>query len=330
MVERPTPLDLDPLRKRVPTTPEILALCREYGLGDLVNVCGRLGGLLNVNIKVETTAGLYVIRVMSGLATIEHLRYAERITTVLQNAGMPALTPLRNQEGEIYSTLEGRIVQVHPFAEGKEFSYKPEQAYACGHMLHRLHEALAEVEPGPTPKWSNYPSKETLEEGLSRLRVLSSVVPPEQIDEAHRLYEDISGRWEIVAKNLPVTVIHGDWHPWNQLYSDGEVSCILDFDFVQRAERMHDVAYALWAMLSDMTKWHMGESLLKGYGIMFPEELDALPTAIARASIFFVCTASFTENPMNELAVQLERQCPFIEWVLSGEGERTMRWMCRS
>ena len=47
-------------------------------------------------------------------------------------------------------------------------------------------------------------------------------------------------------------MIRGDWHPWNQLYSnDGTVKCIMDFDFIQRAERVHDVVYALWAILSN-------------------------------------------------------------------------------
>ena len=47
-------------------------------------------------------------------------------------------------------------------------------------------------------------------------------------------------------------MIHGDWHPWNQLYSnDRTVKCITDFDFIQGAERVHDIAYALWAILSN-------------------------------------------------------------------------------
>lgn len=46
--------------------------------------------------------------------------------------------------------------------------------------------------------------------------------------------------------------VNGDWHLWNQLYSnDGTVKCIMDFDFIQEAERVHDVAYALWAILSN-------------------------------------------------------------------------------
>jgi Ser/Thr protein kinase RdoA (MazF antagonist) len=47
--------------------------------------------------------------------------------------------------------------------------------------------------------------------------------------------------------------VNGDWHLWNQLYSnDGTVKCIMDFDFIQEAERVHDVAmlYGLYYQIN--------------------------------------------------------------------------------
>ena len=126
----------------------------------------------------------------------------------------------------------------------------------------------------------------------------------------------------IVLVQPRVTIVRNAEKAWN--FED-----LLRRPPVPPAERLHDVAYALWSLLSGEAR-ALGEHFLEGYGALEPDELDALPLAIARASVFFICTASFTENPVRELAVQLDRQGPFIDWALSADGERTIWEMYHS
>jgi len=53
-----------------------------------------------------------------------------------------------------------------------------------------------------------------------------------------------------------------------------------------------------------------------------------LSIAIVRASLFFICTASFTSNPIIEFRDQILKQEPFIDWVLS-KGKEAIKKMCK-
>ncbi|GEM_PF-5704711 len=307
-----------PFYKVTPSVEDVRYFCERYDIGELVTVHGGLGGFLNVNLKVETTTGLYAIKVLTGFATVEHIEFTRRVIAVLRDAGIPTLRPMETPSGRPYIRWNGRFVTVSPFAPGHAFRNRVRHARASGRMLRRFHDTLTNQECGPVPAWSDYPSQEILIEGLRRLRALN--IPADEIADAERLHEMVMSRWSAVCLDLPQTIIHGDWHPGNQLYLNGKVSCILDFDFIQCAERLHDVAYALWSLMPGNTSRSLSKAFLEGYGPLERIEQTELPLAIARAALFFVCSASFTLHPDEELRVQLARQGPLIEWLLSPSG----------
>jgi len=312
----------NPFHKMIPSHDELHRICERFGAGDLIAVHGGLGGCLNVNLKVETTVGLYAIRVLSGFATEEHIEFTLRAIGPLRDAGIPAIDPLKTPDGCPFVGWNDRLIMLTPFIAGNPFSSRVRQARASGEMLRRMHDALVDVEDGPRPGWSNYPSEEIMDEGLDRL--VGMRLPPRQIAEARRLHDLVMSRWRTVSRDLPMTIIHGDWHPGNQIFTDGRVTCILDFDFIQRAERLHDLGYALWSLLPENPSRSLSRAFLEGYGPLEEIEQAALPIAIARAALFFICTASFTSNPDDELEDQLGREGPLIEWLLSPPGRDTI------
>jgi len=319
----------DPLYRHIPSSNEIQAICNEFDMGDVFKIYGDLGGLFNVNLKIETNKGLYVIRIRSGIASKEHLDYQQSIMSILKSYGIPVLTLITTKDGRNYSYYKDRFVQINPYVKGNKFSNNLIQIFSSGKMLCKIHKALADVKAGPLPKWSNYPSNNILIEGLNKLKNMKDNLTKKEIRKADNLYKKVMNKWREIKIDLPETVIHGDWHPWNQLYSnDGTVKCIMDFDFIQRAERIHDVAYALWAILSNKDTYYLGEGFLQGYNELTYEEKNILPIAIARASLFFICTASFISNPVIELRDQVLKQEPFINWVLS-KGKEEIKKMCK-
>ena len=44
----------DPLYRHIPSSNEIQAICNEFDMGDVFKIYGDLGGLFNVNLKIET------------------------------------------------------------------------------------------------------------------------------------------------------------------------------------------------------------------------------------------------------------------------------------
>lgn len=320
------PID-SPFRKYFPSEDDIRCFCGQYGIGDLVSVDGSLGGFLNVNLKIKTTKGLYVLRILSGYATLEHILYVENVLQKLREAGVPALVPLVSGDGLPYSRLHDRFVMITPFVKGRTFQHRQKQARSSGAMLRRFHDALVGLGRGPTPAWSNYPSESVLMDGLNRLRKMRDI-SGEDLAHAEQLCATVMHKWHVLGNSLPETVIHGDWHLGNQLYTNGNVKCILDFDFVQWRERIHDVAYAVWSLLIQGESEHLVKALLSGYGSLVDTEVRALPLAIARAAVFFVCTASFTVHPSEELRTQLARESPLIEYLLSKEGAGDIQGLC--
>jgi Ser/Thr protein kinase RdoA (MazF antagonist) len=318
-----------PFQKRFPGEEDIRFFCDQYDIGDLVAVNGLLNGFLNANLKIRTTKGLYVVRILSGYGTVEHILYVERVIHALRKAGIPALVPLRTKEGVPFVRWQDRFVMVTPFVRGCAYRHQPRQAWASGAMLRKFHDTLAYMGRGPAPAWSNYPSGSILNEGLRRLQRIEDVSPSD-LAQAQKLYATVIQQWHTLQGPLPETVIHGDWHLGNQIFTNGDVKCILDFDFVQWAERIHDVAYAVWSLMAKGDSLHIAKAFLNGYGMLEDVEVRAIPVAIARAAVFFVCTASFTIRPAEELRVQLATESPIIEYVLSEEGAREVQSLCIS
>jgi len=312
--------DNDPLQRLYPDDTDLTKICEEFGLGDLICNHGDLGGLYNINLKIETNKGMYVFRVASGLASERHLRYSKQVIDVLHHANIPVLKPIVNEQGMNYTKYKDRFVQITPFIEASAFQTDTQFANASGRVLRKMHDTLLNVQTGPLPEWSNYPSSIILEEGMSLLKHVCRV-PRNQLSSAERFYNRVMNEWDKLCHDLPKTIIHGDWHMWNALYdTNGEVRAVLDFDFMQRAERIHDLAYMMWALLPNDSFPQLGSAFLQGYGELTDIEKRILPVAIARASVFFICTSSFNPVPTDELEWQLTRQGPYIEWLLSNEG----------
>jgi len=320
-------VDEHPLTRYRPTDEELQQVCAAYRIGALAMVHGELGGLFNVNLKFTTTAGGYVVRVHSGLTRLDHLTARRPLLAKLRARNIPVLMPLITAEGAGWMQLHGRFVEVTPFVSGTACQYTPPQVVAFGRMLRRFHDALRDESGAPNPYWSNYPSSGIVAEGLALLadQKKRGWHDAPLVGQVDYLYQRVMDRWGAEGPHGPTTIIHGDWHGENAIFHpDGGVQCILDFDGLQRAERLHDIAYFLWSVRLRPDHVSIGRNFLDGYGDLSPVERALLPTALARASVFFLCTASFTADPVRELALQWSAQKPYIQWLLSGDGQRSV------
>lgn len=162
-----------------------------------------------------------------------------------------------------------------------------------------------------------------MKQGLARLTRYGLT---SQYEVVVRLYTRIVRLWRKVRPNLPTTIIHGDWHFWNQLYApNGEVRCVLDFDFMQRGERLLDVGKALWQLLSKSNTRHSARYFLTGYGQLTAQEYRALPITVAVASLYELCTTPLMKEPIKAFRYAFRHQVPFLRWLLSRNGIQTVR-----
>jgi Ser/Thr protein kinase RdoA (MazF antagonist) len=102
---------------------------------------------------------------------------------------------------------------------------------------------------------------------------------------------------------------------------NGEVCCVMDFDTLQRGERVFDVAYALYFYLIQHGDVALGRGFLKGYGSLTEEEITVLPILIARVGLYFGIL-------VEEGEFQFARNKARLEWVISAQGRRTLQRFC--
>ncbi|RAK13852.1 phosphotransferase family enzyme [Anoxybacillus vitaminiphilus] len=157
----------------------------------------------------------------SGLSCKNHINAQKVVLRKLKGYGIPVLTPLNTKTGSYFSKLYNRFVQLTPFVEGIPFQFSKEQAYKCGNILRKFHDALMDEKEIPTPFWSNYPSCEVLKKGMDRLKEQQRELhEPFLIKEVEKIYQTVMEQWLPKANSLTKLIIHADWHPWNVLFDN--------------------------------------------------------------------------------------------------------------
>ncbi|MEK8131476.1 phosphotransferase [Paenibacillus filicis] len=298
-------------------------ICQRFRLGNSRQVKGSIGGSYNVNIKLQTNQGEFVVRVLNSSSTTAHLRSLQKVLTAARKAGLPVVLPLVSTEGEPYIHCKGRLLQVTRFVEMGLFENKKGQVTASGRMLRHFHDALQAVTVEPKPKWSFNKDRAYFLNALSLLEEVPDI-PEYQLEKIRLISERILELFESAEEGLERSIVHGDWHFWNQGYADDEVVCVLDFDFVEQGYRIHDVAYALWViyMLLPAQSRSFDRDFLKGYGSLTEEEATILPVAVAKVALFFLCYSAYSANPKEKWRKQYRKQLPLIRWLLEDGGQR--------
>ena len=303
---------------------DLKRLCREYGIGDLLEAEDLLGGgYINANLKIRTSKGKFVVRIFLKEVEKERLQYAYSIISKLSEEGVPALLPLLNAEGLSYTGYKEFVVQITPFVDAALFKGLPSQAYYSGKMLSRMHRTLSAVEESPPSTGSyQYYQLDPLSI-MGRLKEEGQTLPSHEGTTINDFYR-ILNKHVIKTSILPKTIIHGDWNPWNQLFKKNhEVHCFMDFDTLQRGERVFDVAYALYFFLIQQRNEEIGRTFLKGYGRLTEQEINVLPFLIGRIGLYFGLLVEHGD-------FQFARNLDQLKWVISEQGRNTVQGFCIS
>lgn len=287
-----------------------------------------LGGVMSLNARLDPDD--LVLRVHQPFVSRPRLLAVQRVRRALADAGLvvPVAVDWRN------ATVFRCGMR---WAEMEE--YLPHERAAPTHDAYRwlfgamgtLHRALAALDVAvPRPLIATYAPPGTLRRWLPVTE--AAVQGDAHAAEVARFLRDLIGRlrgqW-LPAHLLPVQFVHGDVRLSNVGRAPDGGVVYLDFGFLARRPRIHDLAYALAFMVyalgghhtPERFAWHAVSRLVAEYEAAAHARLTvierrALAPYTAAVPLYAAALAGFSSDP----AGLLRERLPFLrlsEWLLA-------------
>lgn len=253
----------DPLLERtsqpVPSISEALALCLLYGHYQLEGTVHSLGSQQDVNYRVDTQCGRFVLKIChSNYAQVE-LEAQHEALAFLRKQGLPVPTVQTAKNGQklLDVKVEGQPLRARllDFIDGQSLTrlkyLEPRVIAELGELCARLNKALAHFDhPGldRTLQWDPRQAQAVIDRLLPVLRdeeLQSRVVQVTQ--QAAKLLEPLVDQLPSQAVHLDVTDDNVVWERDSE--NQWQVRGVIDFGDLCRTWRIADLAITCAALL---------------------------------------------------------------------------------
>ncbi|MFI9721049.1 phosphotransferase [Streptomyces sp. NPDC052396] len=226
-----------------PDTGTLRSLLRRYRQAGEPLTCEPLTeGLLNRGYRLSTTRGRFFLKHhLDG----DHAAIARQHAATLRLSvlGVPVAPPVARTDGSTVTVLGGRCYALHPWIDGRHRDggeLTAAQSRRLGALLGKVHISLEEVMAGSEGTAQDHEAADP-EDTYVLIEELLRLIRRRQRDAfdelaEHRLIER-RALLERHAHHRPAAAatpargwVHGDFHPLNLLYRDGEPAAIVDWD----------------------------------------------------------------------------------------------------
>lgn len=248
-------------------------------------------GTINTNVRVETEAGLWFLRVNEGKSLDDVAREAAIVAHVAER-GVPTPPPLRSPAGQPFVLWREQIVSLFPWVPGRTLTrdeVTPAQAAAVGRALGQLHRAGADFS-------DRRPGRYEPDEIGRRLEGIAALARPELAAAVAILVPELARLGLERAAGLPVGLIHGDLFIDNVLYADdGGLAALIDFEQASWGRLAYDLAVTVLAFAfgRDDFRPELVRALIDAYAAVRPPtdaERAAFPDELRFAACRFAIT----------------------------------------
>jgi Ser/Thr protein kinase RdoA (MazF antagonist) len=293
---------------RASPSPGLYELLRErYGFDDTDE--GRdLGGSSSLNLLVTTGGGRYVARVYRPYVSASRLEAIQFVRRELANNAVPCAEVVPTRDGEPWTAIDGRLVEVEVFVDRDGDMDSWERLEVGLPWLGRIHSVLRGVTVGPegrTPLFANHIEPvDTLAWTLRGTRRVRGWGPSpgelRLVDAAEELAQRVADAERDVVPSIPRQLVHGDFWDNNVFFREGRVVLVTDLDFMGERARIDDLALTLYYTNSTFSEDPVSEDrigrlrrLVDAYDQSLNEPLTrveraALPFAIARQPLWWI------------------------------------------
>lgn len=250
---------------------ELPAVLAAYGLTALREPAPVLGGTLNWNFRVETSAGpAFVRRYRDNLET-ERIAGEHQLTAWVAGRGIPAPVPFHAADGASIIELGPARWAIFPWAPGATLQrgkLSPSQARALGSLHGRLQATLAghPASAGASMQlaWDKAESLAALELIALKARETGAAGWLQRgLQRQHTMLDALEVPPPAFYSSLPVQLLHGDFHDQQVLWEGERVTALVDWEIWHADPRIWEVVRSL--AFSLMLESPLLEEYLGGY-----------------------------------------------------------------
>jgi len=260
-------------------------------------------GAVNRTFKVEHSGGVAVLRRGHISRFAPSIAWEQTLIEHAASKGWPVPLPIASSSGATVIEHSGRRWTAAQFLEGDEApTDRPSMHHIMGRLLGRLHRDLVSFDdttqrPGFGKSWeldsmvtaTDAPTFNALltDFGKSHPELAAMI-------RRHR-YQNLRELARLHYPDLPEHPIHGDFQPWNLLFSEGNLTGLLDFDWSRRDAQVADLTPVFCTYNPLDIK--LAKAFLEGYEAVRPlsdSEWDLLP-ALVRAELLRFLTFRLVE-----------------------------------
>jgi homoserine kinase type II len=236
---------------------EIEAIISLYPVGAVKEILHAPGGMVSENWFVETVLGRFFLRCRSLDFSPESIDFELELIDRLVSCGFPTPALIHSMDGALRIEKDGRNWELYEHIPGEKFEAgNLSQIRSAGEMLALFHKATADyrVDVDGLPRrridLDNICTitgelEERLITGLrSKLGARIGTMTSRMAIEFLRKRVALVLKGLQPLSGLPLTITHGDFHPFNIIFMDNEAIALLDFGNAAYSYRAYDVAGA--------------------------------------------------------------------------------------
>jgi len=226
---------------------EIEGVLDQYALGK-VNTIDELaaGSVYSPKVVIGADRGRFLLkRRARGLDIPSVVAFSHEVILGCLERGV-CVPPLVGTVSENNSIVHfgDHVYELFVFIEGQMFDRSASMigthARQAGALLGEVHAVLDQIRPGFEPP------VEPATIDLTRMGVLDQRVDAIDADTGHRLKQILGYGEELSKANARrPSIVHGDWHPGNMIYRQGEIVAVCDFDNTRIGSRARELAQAM-------------------------------------------------------------------------------------
>lgn len=215
---------------------EINGTLYNYDIGKAVRIKRVKGGLANINYKLVTKQGIYLLKICKE-KPINEIEYEVKILIELSKMGFPVALPIKRNDGGYITQSELGNVVIYHFVNGKEPKINNRVIKTVAETLARLNSV--DYRKLPKRDYSfNIQFCKNLAKKINRIREKY----PELCDFFIKETEYLS---HYIEREVPIGLIHGDIFVDNTIFEGKDLKAIIDFEETCIYNLVYDVAVGI-------------------------------------------------------------------------------------